>query len=82
MWYEAMLLTALSVGAVMLYTGVGISTETFVRLVGGGRRRGADAHEKTRPQGSSASLASALIGLGLALLGALTLYLVASRLRG
>jgi membrane protein YqaA with SNARE-associated domain len=86
MWQEAGVLSALSFGAVLLYAGVSMSVGALVGVVFGRRRRSAqEAHEKARRRGSSASLASALAGLGVALclaaLGAFTLYVVASRLQ-
>jgi uncharacterized membrane protein YebE (DUF533 family) len=83
MWQEAGVLSALSFGAVLLYAGASMSAGALVGVVFG-RSSAQEAHEKARRRGSSASLASALAGLGVALclaaLGAFTLYVVASRL--
>lgn len=82
MWYEAGVLSALSVGAVLLYAGFWMSTGALVRIVG----RGAPADEGARPGSRSARRTAALVGLCLALcltlLGALTLYVAAAHLVG
>lgn len=83
MWSEAVVLSALSVGALLFYAGIRMSVGEFVRAFARGRV--AEADEKARRRGASESFGAAFVRLCLALclaaLGALTLYFVGSRLR-